>query len=294
MGKPKKEPKIKRKTYIDTWRFLFQIGAFIAILINPFLNYYFHVKVIQGWYQSIAFGHLWFVSPLEGIEALLITKIIYMPWIIGMMLPIIVALLLGRVFCSWICPINFFYEIMDRIHKKVSKRSYYKRKPLFTLPRWILWVALVGELLLAMIVGKPFFVFLSPPGLVGREIMMAVFFHTLALEGIVILIVLTTYVISQRFFCQYFCPLGALLAFIGSKRRLIVIQNMDTCRQCGFCDRACPWGIYPSRGEAESIYCTNCGSCVAACPFNARKFVFVGFTPSSEKLRLEKLPSGYH
>ena len=146
-------------------------------------------------------------------------------------------------------------------------------------------MALVGELALAMMVGKPIFVFLSPPGLVGREIMMMVFFHTLALEGIIVIIVLTTYFISRRFFCQYFCPLGGILAFLGAKRRLIIVQDMDTCHECGFCDRACPWGIYPSRGEAESIYCTNCGACVAACPFGARNFVWVSYSPASEKLK---------
>lgn len=37
-----------------------------------------------------------------------------------------------------------------------------------------------------MVLGAPLFVFLSPPGPVGREIRRAVFFHTPAWEGLLV------------------------------------------------------------------------------------------------------------
>ncbi|PXF59755.1 MAG: hypothetical protein C4B58_02690 [Deltaproteobacteria bacterium] len=158
------------------WRLLVQTGSFLVILLNPFLNYYLQINFVQGWYQSLSIGKLWFVSPLEGIESILVSKLIYMPLIIGMAGPIILALLLGRVFCGWICPINYLSDIIDRICKIFSGKRF--RKDRFVLPKAIFWYALAGELLFAMILGAPLFVFLSPPGLVGREIMMAVFFHS--------------------------------------------------------------------------------------------------------------------
>ena len=72
-------------------------GAFLLIAINPFLNYYLQIDFIQGWYQSLGIGSLWFVSPLEGLESLLITKSFYMPALVGMLIPVVLAFLLGRV-----------------------------------------------------------------------------------------------------------------------------------------------------------------------------------------------------
>ena len=258
----------KRVKRYSRWRFLVQTLAFLVILLNPFLNYYFHFNFVQGWYQSLGVGKLWFVSPLEGLESILISKTIYLPLLIGMLPPLLLALFLGRVFCGWICPIHFLSDLEDRLLKLFSIR----RRDLWRLPRKVFWFVLLGELGLAMVLGAPIFVFLSPPGLVGREIMMAVFFHTLALEGVVVLLVLTLNLFTRRFFCRYLCPLGALLAFLGARRRLVVLQEEEQCKQCGLCDQACPLGLYPSKGEGLSLYCWNCGACVDACHLKALRF----------------------
>ncbi|NPB09749.1 MAG: 4Fe-4S binding protein [Thermodesulfobacteria bacterium] len=257
----------KKRRY-SRWRLAVQTAAFLVILINPFLNYYWQFSFVQGWYQSLGIGKLWFVSPLEGLESILVSKTVYLPLLIGMLIPVLLALFLGRVFCGWICPIHFLSELEDRLLRLLR----IKRRDLWRLPRMVFWFALIGELLLSMIIGAPLFVFLSPPGLVGREIMMAVFFHTLALEGVIVVLVLTLNLFTRRFFCRYLCPLGALLAFLGSKRRLLVVKREEECLKCGLCDRACPLGLSPSQGEGASLYCWNCGECVDACRLNALAF----------------------
>ncbi len=252
-------------------RFTVQFLAFLVILVNPFLNYYLHFNFVQGWYQSLGVGRLWFVSPLEGLESILVSKTVYLPLLIGMLLPVLLALFLGRVFCGWICPIHFLSEVEDRLLRLLGVRH---RGDHLRLPRQVFWFALIGEVLLSMILGAPIFVFLSPPGLVGREIMIAVFFHTLALEGVVILVVLGLNLVTRRFFCRYLCPLGALLAFIGGRRRLVVHRDWEKCKECGLCDQACPLGLYPSKDEGESYYCWNCGECVDACYHGALRFTW--------------------
>lgn len=140
------------------------------------------------------------------------------------------------------------------------------------LARRLLWFALIGELLLTLIVGAPLFVFLSPPGLVGREIMMAVFFHTLAIEGVLVLLVLALELVTRRFYCRYCCPLGGLLALVGSTRRLLVQRTTAACTGCGRCDPACPMGLAPSRNESLTPYCWNCGACIDSCQHEALRF----------------------
>lgn len=265
---------------LSRFRFYVQILAFGVILLNPFLNYYFHIDFIQGWYQSLGVGRLWFVSPLEGLESILVSKLIYLPLLIGMLIPVLVALFLGRVFCAWICPINFLSELIDSIASFFAKRFKMSlNQNRYILPRYILWFALIAELVLAMVLGAPLFVFLSPPGLVGREIMLAVFFKTMAIEGLIVVAVLAMNLVTKRFYCRYFCPLGALLAFLGAKRRLVVQKNEELCAMCKRCDKACPLGLVPSEGEAASIYCWNCGACVDKCGFRAIGFSWRAIGP---------------
>ncbi|WP_084813406.1 4Fe-4S binding protein [Desulfogranum japonicum] len=260
----------QRRFRYTTLRFIILFCAFLIIAINPCINYYLHNSFVQGWYQSFGIGSLWFVSPLEGLESLLITKTVYMPSIIGMVLPLLLVLLLGRVFCSWICPVTFILEITDRLRRAVSRKKYLRNR--LIVVKKVLWFTLLAEILISMIIGAPLFVFLSPPGLVGREMMMLVFFHTLAIEGVLLLVIITLELVTRRFFCRSFCPLGALLALLGSKRKLLVVVESTQCVDCGACEQTCPMGLVPQMGEGITAYCWNCGECLDSCRTGALRF----------------------
>jgi len=259
-----------RKYY--KWRYLSLSLAFLVIVITPILNVYFHFTFVQGWYQSLGIGKLWIVSPLEGLESLLISKYVYLPSLIGISIPIILAFYLGRVFCSWICPISFLHETIDLIRKKFFNFNPLTWKDKIVLTLKIIWFALIGEFVLSMILGFPIFVFISPPGLVGRELMLGIIFHSLALEGLIVLFILFLHLFTRRFYCRYFCPLGGLLSFIGHKRKLKVRQESKKCTQCGICEKVCPMGLPVNRGGSYSPYCWNCGECVDYCPTGALSF----------------------
>jgi ferredoxin-type protein NapH len=269
--------------------------AFLLLLLGPLANYYFQISWLQGWYQSLGIGKLWIVSPLEGLESILVAKQLYLPALIAMLTPIILALLLGSVFCSWLCPISFFSEILDTLRRKFSGSKWLRDR--IVLPRRILWFALIGELLLTMLVGGPIFVFLSPPGLVGRELMTLIFFHTLALEGMILLPVLGMNLVTRRFYCRYFCPLGATLNLLGAKRKLAVVLQHDRCTGCGKCQRACPLGLNPEAGMSTSLHCWNCGECVDACMTKALSFQWRQPLPLDEnrdKPLSPEFPSNYN
>lgn len=251
-------------------RLLVQTGAFALILIAPLLNFYLDWNFIQGWYQSIGIGDFWIVSPLEGLESLLVTREPYGPLLVGLLFPVLLALFLGRIFCGWICPIHLLSDLSDRMISLFRPQALWKDR--WILMREMLWIALGLELLLTLVLGAPIFVFLSPPGLVGRELMLLVFFRTLALEGIIIVVVLLLNLVTRRFYCRYLCPLGGLLALLGARRCLLVEKRTRGCTGCGDCDRACPLGLAASQGEGTSVYCWNCGSCIDACSHKTLDF----------------------
>ena len=258
------------KQRYGTPRRLLLTAALLLLIINPLVNYHFGFTFVQGWYQSLGIGELRLTSPLEGLESMLVTRQIHGPALIGMAIPLLLALLCGRVFCSWICPISFLAESLDSVRRLLLRKKVLHDRLL--LAKWTLWFALIGEVLLSLIVGAPLFVFLSPPGLVGREIMMAVFFHTLAIEGVLLLFVLALELVTRRCYCRYFCPLGALLALVGRGRRLLILRAKSRCTGCGRCDQSCPMGLLPSQGESVSAYCWNCGECIDACSHQALGF----------------------
>ncbi|TCK03377.1 4Fe-4S binding protein [Phorcysia thermohydrogeniphila] len=258
---------------ITWWRYAFLAFCFLIIAVNPFLNYHWDINFVQGWFQSIGIGNLWVVSPLEGLESILTAKFFYMPSLVGMVVPVVVALLMGRVFCSWMCPIEFLSVVTDKFLGIFSKKLKY-RKDLISLPHKILWFALTTELLLTMVIGYPMFVWWSPPGLVGREIMFYAFYKVITVEVWIVVVVLSLNLFTRRFFCRYFCPLGALLALIGKKRQLVIKYLPDKCINCKVCDTRCPMGIKPSIGESQTVYCWNCAECVDACPTKALKFIW--------------------
>lgn len=276
---------VTRGLSLHTRRLWILSAAFLLILLGPLANYYFQINWIQGWYQSLGIGEFWFVSPLEGLESILVAKQLYIPALIAMIAPIFLALLLGSVFCSWICPISFFSEILDGLRKRINGKKWLQDR--LILPRPILWYALLGELILTMILGGPIFVFVSPPGLIGREMMTLVFFHTLALEGVILLPVLGMNLVTRRFYCRSFCPLGATLNLIGAKRKLAVKLDHDQCTACGLCDRSCPLGLSPANGMAGSLYCWNCGECVDVCKSQALSFqwgqISAGGNPAEQR-----------
>ncbi len=247
-------------------------AAFLLIAINPVLNYYWGITFVQGWYQSLGIGELRLVSPLEGLESLLITRQVYVPALIGMAIPLLVAALLGRVFCSWICPISFLAELLAMVRARIDRNGALRDR--LVLAKRLLWFALIGELLLSLILGAPLFVFLSPPGLVGRELMLAVFFQSLAWEGVLVVAVLLLELLTRRFYCRYFCPLGGLLALVGRRRALCVTPQPDNCTRCGRCDLVCPLGLKPSENESLSSYCWNCGTCIDHCRHQALLFTW--------------------
>ena len=266
------------KSRIKPYRRAIQILSFLLLIAIPLLNLH-GWNGLTGWYQSLGIFKLWITSPLESVEIILTSRHLYAALLVAMLLPIVLALVLGRVFCSWICPMGLLSEWADEIKRKLLRRRHaqsYESK--YRLPRRTLWFVLAGELLLSLIVGTSLFSIYSPPGIVGRELARVLFLGTLGGEVIFIAAILVfEFLLVRRGFCRYLCPLGALLSWIGQRRSLRVELDTNRCvRGCKLCaqGKLCSWGLFPREGEAESIYCTNCGDCVDLCPFDALHFTW--------------------
>ena len=246
--------KIKLKTRRRLLQFLF-----LALLFPPL---YFTGVFWLGTYISADFCGLALTDPLTALEITLAGKMFYPALWLSALPLVLIAVLLGRVFCGYVCPLNLLLELLP------GKLEQYKSKNC-QLPIYIL--ALV--LLLALLLSLPVHNILSPVyGLM--HVLLFGFGVELVLVVLVLLLALT---MGRKSWCRSLCPLGAIYGLLGLKRRLFLQVDASKCVHCGQCLKACSMGTVPGSSRLkESYLCTNCGDCVDACDKRALHFGIMG------------------
>jgi ferredoxin-type protein NapH len=224
-----------------------------------------------------AFG-VRFTDPLGALESMLSSGRMPRVLWIGLLLPLVLTLLFGRVFCSWLCPVGTILELTDGL-RRVLKRVGMKpgRTKLWSGDKYLV---LVVGLALTVSIGLPLLGSFYPPALFGREVEsgFAVFFDAgeagvagltaagLSLASWFLLgIVFVELAFAPRMWCRALCPGGALYAVLGWLRPVRVRLDKSTCTDCGDCNVACGMGLDPMH-DAMGVDCDNCGVCIASCP----------------------------
>jgi ferredoxin-type protein NapH len=228
------------------------------------------LSAIKGntWSASI-FG-LKISDPLAIIGQIAASLSLYWAFIITALIPVIVTLLFGRMYCGWICPATFIYELNDNFAAWLRKAGLpvSRRK----LDRRIKYVVLGVGLVLSMYLGTVMFGSIYPPAIVGREI-----YYTIALGGFgagavfFLMTLLFDLMVTRRGFCRYICPGGALYSIIGRYRVFRIKRDVTTCNDCAKCNVVCQFGLDPLQDDF-GMECNNCTACIAVCPTDALKF----------------------
>lgn len=224
-----------------------------------------------------AFG-VRFTDPLGALESMLAGRHAPRVLWLGLILPLALTLVFGRVFCSWLCPVGTLLELFDGL-RRLLKRLGMKpgRTHLWSGDKFLI---LAVGLALTLSLGLPLLGSFYPPALFGREVEsgFAVFFDAgeagasgltaagLSLASWFLLgIVFVELVFAPRMWCRALCPGGALYALFGWLRPVRVRLEKATCTDCGDCTVACGMGLDPMH-DHMGIDCDNCGVCIASCP----------------------------
>ena len=196
------------------------------------------------------------------------------------MLFLVIALLMKKGFCGWICPIGLLSEHLWKAGSKIFGKN-------FALPRWVDYpLRSIKYLLLLFFVYAVFAMSLDDlkTFLYGSynkiaDVKMLYFFTKMTAFTfwvLVALMVLSLFV--KNFWCRYLCPYGALLGFLSVFSPLKVTRNPDSCTGCADCTDACPANIQVHQKQRiRSDECMSCVACIEACP-----------EPDTLKLRLNK------
>ena len=104
----------------------------------------------------------------------------------------------------------------------------------------------------------------------------------LSVGGILLLVIFIGSLFVQRFFCRYFCPMGAIYSLISQASFLKIDKPRKECGKCHLCTSKCTMGMdLTKKDRIAGGECISCQKCVSWCPkgnarFRSRYGVLIG------------------
>jgi len=223
------------------------------------------VTAILGSMYSFSVGPVWITDPLGGLQAAIGAMGLDMKLLVSIMIPIALALALGRVFCGWMCPQNTLSELFDFLGQRLRVRRIVVRATATAMPRYVVLALVVAA---GLALGLPTANLISAPGIISLQAGKYLIEGRAGLELALILgIILVELIIIRRAWCNYLCPIGGFLGLLRAPQTLKVVMREDESSPCGGCrecSSVCRLGLDPMGGKIYPL-CHNCGDCVEAC-----------------------------
>ena len=218
-----------------------------------------------------------------------------------------VSLLLGRVFCGWICPLGTVFDAYGWILRRLRVRFEGPSPHWFRLKYYLLLAILVFTLVggVSPLMGLDPIVILTRVAATlfepfrrkqtelqfgaGASLGFNGGFVDLATLVLFLGIISATTRLS-RIWCRTTCPLGAYLAI--ASRNSILRRDTSECVHCNICSQHCPTGAisFTNPEVYNESECIKCFSCSQECPVDANFFTlkspFPAFTETHSPVSL--------
>jgi ferredoxin-type protein NapH len=184
------------------------------------------------------------------------------------------ALVSGRAYCAWVCPINPVTDLAHWTRERLDLRS----KGWQPRPETRFWV-LAMVLVVSGLAGTIAWELVNP---ITHAFRVVVFGATASLAFVAAVFVFDLFV-ARRGWCSHLCPVGAFYGLLGA-RALVKVSTArrSACDHCMDCYAVCPEPhvISPAlEGAAKGVSpiiasrdCTTCGRCIDVCDRNVFRF----------------------
>lgn len=243
-------------------RRLSQLGIFGLFLLGPLAG----IWIVKGnLSSSMTLGVLPLTDPFTLAQVLATRHWPELSALVGVGIAIaFYALVGGRVFCSWVCPVNVVTDAASWLRRKL--RITTGRSPR-ELRYWLIPAILAA----CAISGVTVWEWVNPVSLTQR----ALIFGGSTAFGALAAVFVFDLLVAPRGWCGHLCPVGATYALVGSKSLLRVsAQHSSRCNDCADCYAVCPEpqiipialkGKDGASPVIDSSACTNCGRCIDVC-----------------------------
>lgn len=228
--------------------------------------------------------HIQFIPALVGVHLGIVAGLI------------VLTLVLGRAYCSIICPLGVFQDLVGRVAKlfrKKNKKRFSYSKPLPWL-RWGVVVLVVAAFFLGVNVIVSI---LDPYASYGRmthnfgqalykyannflaylaeRIDSYAFYKTEVIfrAGSAFIVAVVSFIVVSimawrggRSYCNTLCPVGTILGFVSKFSFLKIRIKTENCNKCGLCEKSCKSSCIDSKNQKiDYSRCVACMNCVNVC-----------------------------
>ena len=184
---------------------------------------------------------------------------------------VVLTLLVGRAYCSVICPLGVMQDVISRISglrkKKKSRFSYSGEK------KWLRYGILV-IFVVALVAGlTPLAALLAPYSSYGRMVSSVV---SPSLSPVAIVAAVSFVVVAimswlgGRTYCNTICPVGTILGFFSRFALFRPVINTSKCNSCKRCAKKCKASCIDAKNHRiDYSRCVACMDCIKNCKHGA-------------------------
>lgn len=182
---------------------------------------------------------------------------------IYMIIMIISILLIGKIWCGYLCPFGFFQDILTIIRKKLRIAPIVvpqTAKPLVKLLKWLILLCIIFGIGFCKLCPVKFIML----PLAGSSVKFS-------LLGVIIAgFTVGICFMKESAFCEV-CPLGTIMGLLNKVSGARIKKKGCACTHCRVCMEVCPMGIegvYQLRNNPDVTHpdCIFCMKCIEACP----------------------------
>ncbi|MBK7900230.1 MAG: quinol dehydrogenase ferredoxin subunit NapH [Betaproteobacteria bacterium] len=249
-------------------RRLSQLGILALFLLGPLAGLW----IVKGNLSySLTLGVLPLTDAYVVLQSLMTGHVPEKLGFIGVAIVVAFYFLVGgRVYCSWVCPVNLVTDAAGWLRERLGLKGsiHLARETRF----WILAMTGIGSALTGVVLWE----LVNPVSMLHRGLI----FGLGTAWTIVLAVFLFDLFVMSRGWCGHLCPVGAFYGLLGRWSPLRVsAPARAACNDCMDCYEICPEPqvIRPAlKGGGSPVIlaasCTNCGRCIDVCSKDVFRF----------------------